>query len=301
MSERVSVNGILLLDKPRGFTSNQCLQQVKRLFNARKAGHTGTLDPIATGLLPIVLGEATKFAEYAHEAAKTYCATGIFGEQRDTGDGLGKVVAEAPVPELTEPTVRQVLQQFTGTIKQVPPMYSALRHQGERLYDLARKGIDVARLAREVTIYRLELLKLTTSSLEISVSCSKGTYIRTLIEDIATALGTKAYMSELCRTESAGFTLDEAISLAALKELPSVQRQQQLLPADRFLSDSLPSLQLTTAQLRTLYFGQPLQHQGATVGLAKIYCDDYGFCGLVQSTQAGELRGKKLFGRPEGL
>lgn len=296
--ERVPVNGILLLDKPRGFTSNQCLQQVKRLFNAKKAGHTGTLDPIATGILPIALGEATKFIEYAHEAAKAYRATAILGEQRDTGDVLGEVVATAAIPAITEAAIAKVLAQFTGVIQQVPPMFSALKHQGKRLYDLARQGVEVERPAREVTIYSLKLLELNDTSFSIEVSCSKGTYIRTLLEDLAQALGTKAYMSELCRTESAGFNLAAAISLESLKAIPEEARASQLLAIDSFLHEELPSVELSQAELKRLYCGQLIPNAAVISGVAKIYCREYGFHGLVEATPAGEWRSKKLLAAP---
>lgn len=300
-NERNVVNGILLLDKPRGFTSNQCLQQVKRILCAKKAGHTGTLDPLATGLLPIALGEATKFIQHAHQETKIYRATGVLGQQRDTGDELGEVIAEAVVPDLTDETLLPVLQRFTGAIEQVPPMYSALKHQGQRLYDLARKGVEVARAPRQITIHRLELLKLTPTSFEIEVCCSQGTYIRTLIEDIAEALGTKAYMSALTRTSCAGFHLDAAISLQALKDLPEDRIAAQLLSADRFLSPQLPSMHLSSAELKTLYFGKPLRQKEAKESLVKLFSDQYGFCGLGQLNLAGELRSKRLVGRPDSL
>lgn len=201
------VDGVLLLDKPYGWTSNHAVQRVKRLFNARKVGHTGTLDQRATGVLPLCFGEATKFSKFGLTANKTYAVVAQLGVTTDTGDTDGTVVAEKPVPDLSEADVEKVLTQFRGTIKQVPSMYSALKHDGQRLYKLARRGIEVERPPREITIHRNELVNLANARFELEVDCTKGTYIRTLIADIGDAIGCGAHVVSLIRTRIADFEL----------------------------------------------------------------------------------------------
>lgn len=198
-NRRRAVHGILLLDKPERMTSNQALQRVKRLFCATKAGHTGSLDPLASGLLPICLGEATKVSAFLLDADKEYQVTCILGDRTATGDAEGSVVETSPVPALDEHMVKEALARFDGEILQIPPMYSALKHQGQRLYDLARNGIEVPRKPRAVHIRELELLSFDALHLSLRVLCSKGTYIRTLLEDIAVALGTCSHVTVLRR------------------------------------------------------------------------------------------------------
>lgn len=198
--QRRAVHGILLLDKPERLTSNQALQAVKRLFNARKAGHTGSLDPLASGLLPICLGEATKLSAYLLDADKEYLVSCRLGVRTTTGDAEGEVVEQRPGPALTQTRIEAALAGFRGELAQVPPMYSALKHQGRRLYDLAREGVEVARAPRRVVIHALRLQAFDTDSVTLTVRCSKGTYIRTLMEDIAQALGSCGHVSALRRT-----------------------------------------------------------------------------------------------------
>ena len=183
------VNGILLLDKPAGLTSNAALQVVKKLYAARKAGHTGSLDPLATGLLPLCFGEATKVSGFLLDADKDYHVTCRFGERTSTGDAEGEVLETRPADGVSEQQLREVLNDFVGEIEQIPPMYSALKHKGERLYKLARAGVEVEREARQVTIFELELISFEAPLAEIRVHCSKGTYVRTLVEDIGEQLG----------------------------------------------------------------------------------------------------------------
>ena len=183
-----SISGFVLVDKPEGPTSNQVLQRVRRLFDARKAGHTGTLDPMATGMLPICLGEATKTAALAIQADKQYTVTGKLGAATDTGDRLGEVIETAAVPQIDTAALGAVLKEFIGEIEQVPPRYSAVRHEGKRLYELARAGVDAPRRPRRITIHGLELLDIQLPEFSIAVHCSKGTYVRTLVEDIAKRL-----------------------------------------------------------------------------------------------------------------
>ena len=211
------IDGILLLDKPLGYSSNQALQKIKWLFQATKAGHTGTLDPLATGLLPICLGEATKFAQHVTDADKTYIANIKFGVQTTTGDAEGEVVSTKPV-NITTVEVEQACQQFLGEISQVPPMYSALKHNGKPLYEYARAGIEIERPARQVTITKIVVDSFVNDEAIVTVSCSKGTYIRSLARDLGEILGVGAYMSSLSRTRIGDFKLLEAKNVLSLVE-----------------------------------------------------------------------------------
>ncbi len=199
------VNGVLLLDKPEGLSSNTALQKARRLFRAEKAGHTGVLDPLATGLLPVCFGEATKFAQYLIDADKAYTATLKLGEASSTGDAEGEIVATARA-DISLSEFQTACQALTGDIRQVPPMFSALKHEGKPLYEYARKGIVIERKARDITIYSIDITEFDAPKAVIDVRCSKGTYIRTLSEDIAKHIGTFAHLTALRRTETAGFT-----------------------------------------------------------------------------------------------
>ena len=212
-----AVSGILLLDKPAGRSSNQALQEVKRLFRARKAGHTGSLDPLATGLLPICLGEATKISGFLLDADKRYRVTCRLGVTTTTGDAEGDVVAERPVPELTDAAVAEALAALEGEQDQVPPMHSAVKHQGQRLYRLAREGKEVERKARRITVYRVELLTREADQVTFQVHCTKGTYVRTLAEDLGERLGTGAHVTALRREMVGGFSGDGMIALETLR------------------------------------------------------------------------------------
>lgn len=213
------ISGVLLLDKPAGITSNLALQKVKRLFNASKAGHTGSLDPIATGLLPICLGEATKMSAFVLDADKGYRVTVKLGVRTNTGDTEGEAIETRPVPALTAPLIESVLVRFRGPIEQVPPMFSALKRDGQPLYKLAHRGIEVEREARPVVIHRLVLLDLRADELDLEVLCSKGTYIRTLAEDIGEVLGCGGHVTMLRRTIAGPFTLDQAYTLEQLSQI----------------------------------------------------------------------------------
>lgn len=230
------VDGVLLLDKPQGLSSNHALQAARRLLNAAKAGHTGTLDPMATGLLPLTFGEATKFSQMLLDADKTYEAVVQLGVETDSGDAEGRVVATHPVA-VTEAAVVEVLSRFRGDIEQVPPMYSALKRDGKALYEYAREGVELEREARRVTIHALELLAFDGDRFGIRVACSKGTYIRTLAMDIGAALGCGAHLETLRRTGSGGLTLDGALTLDRLEAMDEAQRDACLRPADALLGD----------------------------------------------------------------
>ncbi len=252
-----AVSGILLLDKPPTMSSNRALQTVKRLFAARKAGHTGSLDPLASGLLPVCFGEATKFCQYLLSADKTYLVTMRLGIRTDTGDTEGEIVSERSVPEVTSAILEKIFDQFRGEIEQVPSMYSALKHQGQPLYKLARQGITVARESRRLTIFRLTVLNFTADSVQFELHCSKGTYVRTLVDDFGEILGCGAHVTQLRRIGVGAFTDDQMISLEALQILSEAGSMEAL---DRHLLPMQSALahwpQLTVAESTAFYLRQ---------------------------------------------
>lgn len=274
------LNGVLLLDKPQGLSSNTALQQARRLFAAEKAGHTGVLDPLATGPLPVCFGEATKFAQYLLDADKAYSATLKLGEATSTGDAEGEVVATARADmDLAE--FQAACAALTGSIRQVPPMFSALKHEGKPLYEYARKGIVIERKARDITIYQIDITAFAPPAAQINVLCSKGTYIRTLSEDIAKHMGTLAHLTGLRRTATAGFDIAQSHTLEDLAALNETGRDALLLPCD-VLVQHLPRLVLTAEQVKLLKFGQK---PASTVLAADIpwraYSEQGEFVGLV--------------------
>lgn len=228
--QRRPVHGVFLLNKPLGISSNAALQKVRWLLRAEKAGHTGALDPLASGLLPICFGEATKFSHFLLDSTKRYQTTVQLGHSTTTGDVEGEVLLEQAVPELTEERIQQVLQQFVGETQQIPPMYSALKKQGRPLYELARKGIEVERDARPITIEAIQLLSFTENSVTLDVTCSKGTYIRVLGEDIAKALGTYGHLTYLHRIQTGHFELIPSYTIEYLEGLTEQEREALLLP-----------------------------------------------------------------------
>lgn len=250
------LDGVLLFDKPLTLSSNIALQKVRRLFQAEKAGHTGTLDPLATGLLPICFGEATKFSTGLLDADKTYRALVKLGQTTTTGDAEGEIISSCDVV-LDEEQVRAALQNFRGEISQLPPMHSALKHQGKPLYEYIRKGITIERESRNVTIHELVLERFAGDEMEISVRCSKGTYVRTLAEDIGQALGCGAHLRGLRRTAIAGFRLENAYSLDQLEAMAMPERDACLLPLDCMLQD-MPMLELDAVQVTRMAQGQRL-------------------------------------------
>jgi len=256
-SSAKSINGVLLLDKPKGLTSNQALQTAKRLFSAKKAGHTGSLDPLATGLLPICFGSATKFSQFLLEADKVYWVSACLGMNTRTGDAEGEVIATRPILPNCFERLESVLSGFRGVILQMPPMFSALKFKGRPLYELARKGITVERTAREVTVYSLKLLDKTENSIDLAIKCSKGTYIRTLIEDIGEALGCGAYVQGLRRQGVAHYSENDMLSLETLQALNQEEREHRLLPLDSLLP-SWPSLKISQAAAYYLCRGQAI-------------------------------------------
>jgi len=255
-----NVDGVLLLDKPLGASSNQVLQQVKRLYQANKAGHTGSLDPLATGLLPICFGEATKVSAYLLNADKHYRVTGQLGVATQTGDSEGEVSERRKLPSLKDEELEPVLNQFRGELEQIPPMYSALKHQGKRLYEIARAGEVVARKPRRVVISALQLVERSDNTITLDVSCSKGTYIRSLIEDIGKALDSCAHVVSLRRTGVDPFVAADMVSFDRLQQVadndPS-QLMEFLAPVDSALQH-WPVVSLNNKQSLSITQGQPL-------------------------------------------
>jgi tRNA pseudouridine55 synthase len=290
------MDGALLLDKPVGLTSNAALQRAKRALGARKAGHAGTLDPLASGLLVLLFGEATKFAGPLLEAEKEYLATLKLGEKTATGDAEGAVLETRPV-NVTGAQVEQALASFRGEIEQLPPMHSALKHGGVPLYKLARRGESVERRPRRVRIEELELLKLALPSVDVRVRCSKGTYVRTLAEDIGAVLGTGAHLSALRRTASGGFRLADAIDLPGLEALPAAGRKDRLLPLGALLVD-LPRIELDAAAAARLRNGQAVRMAAQREGIAAVYGPGGGLIGLGRA-DADQLRPLRLTQVPE--
>lgn len=276
------LNGVLLLDKSINITSNTALQQVKRLYNAEKAGHTGVLDPLATGLLPICFGEATKFAQYLLDADKAYIANLKLGERTSTADAEGEIIATADYHHINENNWLETQSALTTTIQQVPPMHSALKHQGKALYEYARAGIEIERKARTITIHDIALLRFNPPEVDISVKCSKGTYIRVLAEDLAHKIQTEAHLIGLRRTDTAGFNIKEAYSLAKLTEMSEAQRDALLLPCD-ILVQHLPEITLDNDEITALQHGKRVQYTASyeIISPLRVYSEDKKFIGLV--------------------
>lgn len=284
---------MLLLDKPTGISSNSALQQARRLYQAEKAGHTGNLDPIATGMLPLCFGEATKFSQFLLDANKTYQAVVKLGQTTTTGDSEGEILSIQPV-NVSRSQVEKVLQNFVGTVSQVPPMYSALKHQGKALYTYARAGVEIERKPRDINIYQLNLDEFNGDELTITVSCSKGTYIRVLAEDIGKELGCGAYMSALRRTVIGPFGLNQSVTLSQLEELDLAGRDALLLPVDALI-ETMPVVVLDSESAHYIKQGQaiwcPKQTTGATL---RLYDDQDHFLGIGEVMLDGKIAPKRL-------
>lgn len=296
--KRRDMHGIVLLDKPRGLTSNQALQRVKRLCNARKAGHSGSLDPLATGMLPICLGEATKLSSFMLAANKCYEVKAALGTATATGDSDGDVIEKAPVPALSEQSVLSALDGFLGTIEQVPPMYSALKHEGQRLYTLARKGIEIERPPRSVQIHALDLLSYDSPTLDLRVRCSKGTYVRTLVEDLAKKLGTVGHVTALRRIAVAPFEDRPMTTLAALEaaaEAGPDHVDALLLPVDSALA-GWPRLVVAPDNAKRLVQGQAVPAEpGWPQSKVLLYAPEQRFFGIGEILPARRLVPKRIF------
>ena len=291
------VDGVLLLDKPGGMSSNDALQKARRLFSAEKGGHTGTLDPMATGLLPLCFGEATKFSADLLNADKTYEAELRLGITTRTGDAEGEVIEELPVA-VDEAAFAAVLPAFRGEQQQVPPMYSALKKDGRPLYELARQGIEVERAARTITIHVLELLSFAAPVARIRVRCSKGTYIRTLAEDIGKALGCGAHLTALRRTGVADLQLPRALTLEEIEACPDGERDALLLPVDALLQ-GLPVVELDEAGRARFANGNPVScPQGGLLGPCRVYAAQ-ALLGLGRADADGKLHPQRLVARAE--
>ncbi len=292
------VNGILLLDKPSGLTSNAALQKVKRLYRARKAGHTGSLDPLASGLLPVCFGEATKVSGFLLDADKHYWVSCRLGVRTTTADAEGEVLQTRPVDAVTEERLRQVMERFTGTIEQIPPMYSAVKHQGKRLYALARQGVEVLREPRRITIHAMELLDFHPPLAEINVHSSKGTYIRSLVEDIGETLGCGAHVANLRRFGVGPFSAAGMVTLETLEERldtgGTAALDALLLPMESGLSQ-WPDVRLTGDAAFYLRQGQAvLVPHAPTAGLVRLYEGQRRFLGVGEILDDGRVAPRRL-------
>lgn len=283
----------MLLDKPIGFSSNQALQKIKWLLKAAKAGHTGTLDPLATGLLPLCFGEATKFAHFLTDADKTYIATIKLGATTTTGDAEGEVLTTSPV-NVSRSDFEQACQQFTGEISQTPPMYSALKFEGKALYEYARAGVEIERKARRVTIQNIEVNSFAGDVAVISVTCSKGTYIRTLAEDIGKQLGCGAHLIGLRRTATADYQIAQAVTLEQFEAMSEEERLAALAPPDSAVH-YLPAITLDDDAAFYLLQGQAVWCSGAIpTGLLRLYNEQQVFLGLGELQDDGKIAPKRL-------
>ncbi|MFP3874065.1 MAG: tRNA pseudouridine(55) synthase TruB [Thiohalophilus sp.] len=299
-----AVNGILLLDKPVGLTSNAALQQVKRLFKAAKAGHTGNLDPLASGLLPLCFGEATKFSAFLLDSDKHYIGTCKLGVTTTSADAEGEVLERKPVGNYSRAEIEAVLAGFVGEIEQIPPMHSAIKVNGQPLYKLAHQGKEIAREPRRITIYALELVSLEGDELVLDVRCSKGTYVRTLAEDIGRQLGCGAHLSALRRTGAGPFSIDRAVPLSELEQLAEsglAALDQALLPIEAALED-WPRLLLTDNTAYYLRQGQAVQiPQAPTSGLVRLFVgaqDQSRFIGVGRILADGRVAPQRLVSHP---
>ncbi|ADZ90256.1 tRNA pseudouridine(55) synthase TruB [Marinomonas mediterranea] len=254
------VDGVVLLNKPLGLSSNQALQRVRRLYRAAKAGHTGALDPLATGMLPLCLGEATKFSQFLLDADKRYITCIELGATTTTGDKEGEVLSTDPVPVLSDSELETLLDRFRGDINQVPPMYSALKHEGKPLYEYARKGISIERKRRQVTIRNLSVIERTDNTLTLDITCSKGTYIRTIGEDIGDALGCGAHLKTLHRVSTAGYNPNDMLTLEEFEALQTSSESAldgRLMPSDTAVSH-FEKVSLSDEEAKEMTFGRPL-------------------------------------------
>lgn len=287
------VDGVLLLDKPAGLSSNIALQKAKRIYRAEKAGHTGTLDPFATGLLPLCLGEATKFSQFLLDADKEYLAEVKFGVRTSSGDPEGEVIAQRPV-NISQSDLLAALPHFMGEIEQVPPMHSALKHAGRPLYEYARKGIEIERKARQVTVYSLVVESFSGDICTLRVRCGKGFYVRALADELGELLGCGAHLVGLRRTGVGPFQLEQAQLLEVLFELEEPQRDARLLPAD-ILAGALEKLSLDVEATWQISHGQPLWLPRLSVGQSfRLYTPDGQFLGVGAVNQDGKLAPKRL-------
>ncbi len=290
--QRRHISGVFLLNKPLGISSNGALQKVRWLFRAQKAGHTGALDPLASGLLPICLGEATKFSHYLLDSTKRYQTTIKLGNSTTTGDVEGEIFLEKEVPELTEEKIKEALDKFIGDIQQVPPMYSALKKDGRPLYELARQGIEIEREARPIHIFAIELLSYTNDSITLDITCSKGTYIRVLGEDIAQALNTYGHLTYLHRIQTGQFELIPTYTIEYLESLTEMEREALLLPVYAPI-DHFPKIQAPEG--RAEYFSRGMESNIDHEAAEQVVVFDGDKClGLAEITDKKRLVPKRV-------
>ena len=289
------VNGVLLLNKPQDLSSNAALQKVKHLFNAQKAGHTGALDPLATGMLPLCFGEATKFSQFLLESDKSYRVVGKLGERTDSGDSTGEVIETKKV-DVSQRQLEKALENFRGDIMQVPSMFSALKHQGQPLYKYARKGIEIEREARPVTIYELELIRFNNNEVELEIECSKGTYIRNIIDDLGKALSCGAHVTELHRNFVADYPVDQMISLSQLEadRENELSLDHYLLPLDSAVLH-LEKVTLDSDSAGYFSHGQAINRSNLKEGdFIRVYNQDDQFLGIAEVDDQDMLAPKRL-------
>ena len=292
------IHGVFLLDKPQGMSSNDIMQKVKRIFQANKAGHTGALDPLATGMLPICLGEATKFSQFLLDADKRYLVTAKLGERTDTSDAEGQIVETREVKVKT-PEILTALEQFRGDILQVPTMFSALKHNGKPLYEYARQGITVEREARPITIFELNFIEYNAPYLTLEVHCSKGTYIRTLVDDLGEALGCGAHVTMLRRTAVADYPTEKMLDWNALQALAESQDlsllDALLLPIDTAVA-KLPTLTLDESQTQGIGFGQRIKfdNPNSLQGQVRLFSHENRFLGVAVIDENNVIRPQRL-------
>lgn len=295
------ISGILLIDKPQGMSSNACLQQAKRLFQAAKAGHTGALDPLATGVLPLCFGEATKVSQFLLEADKRYLTTIKLGERTNTADAEGEVISTRPVGELDEQALVTCLSRFKGDIEQVPPMYSALKHKGQPLYKLARAGQEVERKSRKVSIHELILHEFDGSSLSLEIHCSKGTYVRTIADDLGEALGCGAHVTALRRLQAGVFRLENCITPEALQavfDANGLEGVDALLQAPDLAIEHLPRASMPSETAAYVRQGQAVMvRQLPLSGLVRLYDEDE-FFGIGEILDDGRVKPHRLMKEP---
>ena len=304
-----AINGILLLDKPYEMSSNHALQAAKRVYFAAKAGHTGALDPLATGMLPICFGEATKFSQFLLDTDKVYQVTAKLGIRTTTSDADGEIVAEKPV-DVSDSQLALALDSFRGTSKQVPSMYSALKYQGQPLYKYAREGIEVPREARDITVFRLDLLRFEGDEVELEIHCSKGTYIRTIVDDLGELLGCGAHVAELRRLAVGSYPAEKMVTLEQIEALLAQAKDQDMSPSELLdplllpmntAVDGIPAVYIDEASASYLRHGNPVQVSGAPLdGLVQVHvgdedqAEDCEFIGIGQINDDGLVAPKRI-------
>jgi len=290
-----AISGVLLLDKPQGLTSNAALQKVKRLYNAQKAGHTGALDPLATGMLPLCFGEATKFSQFLLESDKGYRVIGKFGQRTDSGDSTGEIIETKPV-NFSQKQLEKALEKFRGDIMQIPSMFSALKHKGQPLYKYARKGIEIERPPRPVTIYQLDLIRFENDEVELEIECSKGTYIRNIIDDLGQALGCGAHVRMLRRNFVADYPVDQMMTLEQLEKdaEQGINLDDYLLPTDSAVL-FLERAEIDVDSADYFSHGQAINYPNLNEGeLIRVYSDDGVFLGIAEVDDQDMLAPKRL-------